>query len=123
MSEKPFVPLIEAQLDPEAVRRLPIFVLALTHGTRVVELPADFARREDHLARAQAEVRAHYARYLEHGPHRALPLVGYRYFPAPDWGFLLGLDGEVRGTFRGRPIEAGMVTKDGEELGFELPGG
>ncbi|WP_456411698.1 hypothetical protein [Oceanithermus sp.] len=121
MSEKTFVPLIEGRLDPEVEGRTPIFILALTHGTRVVALPPDFAARDDHLGRAQALVRAHHERYLKSGPHEGLPIVGYRYFPVPDWGFELGVDGALLGTLQGRPIEAGFSLASGERVGFALP--
>jgi len=121
MNEVRFVPLIEGRLDPEAERRVPIFILALTHPTRVVRLDPEFAKRDDHLGRAQALVRAHHERYLKSGPHAGLPIVGYRYFPAPDWGFELGVDGALLGTFQGRPIEAGFSLAGGEPLRFVLP--
>jgi hypothetical protein len=120
MRESRFVPLIEAQLDPEAERRMSVVILAITHGTRVVRLPASFTDRDDHLARAQDEARRHRARYRQGGLSKALPIVGYRYFAAPDWGYALGLDGEVLGTFRGRPVQAGVRTADGEEITFAL---
>ena len=121
MKENRFVPLIEAQLDPEVERRMSVTILALTHGTRVVRLSPSFPSRDDHLARAQDEARRHRARYRQSGFCASLPIVGYRYFPAPDWGYALGLDGELRGTFRGRPVQAGFRTAGGEELTFTLP--
>ncbi len=121
MKESRFVPLIEAQLDPEVERRMSVTILAVTHGTRVVLLPADFPGRDDHLARAQDEARRHRARYRQSGFCASLPIVGYRYFPAPDWGYALGLDGELRGVFRGRPIQAGFRTLGGEEIALALP--
>lgn len=121
MDEKKFVPLIEGQLDPEAERRTSITILALTHPARVVRLDADFAERDDHLRRAQEEVRAHFERYQMRGPQKFLPIVAYRYFPAPDWGYLISTAGEVLGTFRGRPIRAGVVVEGGVEIGYGLP--
>ena len=121
MKESRFVPLIEAQLDPEVERRMSVTILAVTHGTRVVLLPADFPGRDDHLARAQDEARRHRARYRQSGFCASLPIVGYRYFPALDWGYALGLDGELRGVFRGRPIQAGFRTLGGEEITLALP--
>ncbi|WP_287371333.1 hypothetical protein [Oceanithermus sp.] len=121
MKESRFVPLIEAQLDPEVERRMSVTILAVTHGTRVVRLPADFPGRDDHLARAQDEARRHRARYRQSGFCASLPIVGYRYFPAPDWGYALGPDGGLRGVFRGRPIQAGFRTLGGEEITLALP--
>ncbi|WP_293179215.1 hypothetical protein [Oceanithermus sp.] len=121
MKEHRFVPLIEAQLDPEVERRMSVTILALTHGTRAVHLAPDFPSRDDHLARAQDEVRRHHARYRQSGLCASLPVVGYRYFPAPGWGFALGLDGELRDVFRGRPIQAGFCTAGGEEIALTLP--
>jgi len=86
MNPKTFVPLVEGRLDPEAEGRTPFFILALTHGTRVVALPPGFAARDDHLDRAQALVRAPRTlpekQSAQRSAHRRLQLL-----PGPRLGF------------------------------------
>ncbi|WP_457631644.1 hypothetical protein [Oceanithermus sp.] len=117
MSESMFkTPLIEAELDPRVT--LPVFIKALTHGARVIELPADFAERPDHLERARQLAAKHWRRYQQEGRHKNFPLLYYKYIVTPGHSYRISLDGRITGRFNDRPVAAFVKTEDGERFTF-----
>ncbi len=119
MNESIFqTPLIEAVLDPEC--RMPIFIKALTHGTRVIKLPQGFPDRPDALDEVRRLVRDHWARYRERGLDRNFPILHYAYMPRPGRSVRLTPEGELIGAFSDRPTQAGLRLASGRWITFTL---
>ena len=114
MNESLFrTPLIEARMTADVT--MPIFIKALTQGSRVVELPSDFAGRPDHLERAAEIVRKHYRGYKFHD---SMPLAYYAYIVSPGRSYRFTTGGRVIGSFHDQPTVAYMQTKDGKRFTF-----
>jgi len=114
MSESPFrTPLIEGRLSKEVT--LPIFIRALTQGTRVILLPTGFGEAPDHLERAAEIVREHGQNY----PHQEyLPVDHYAYIVAPGHSYRFTPEGVLIGRFYDHPTVAFVQTKGGKRFTF-----
>jgi len=114
MNESLFrTPLIEARMTADVT--MPNFIKALTQGTRVVELPPDFASQPDQLERAAEIVRQHHREYKFHD---AMPLAYYTYIASPGRSYRFTTGGRLIGSFHDQPIVAYVQTKDGKRFTF-----
>ncbi len=119
MNKTPFrTPLIEAVLDPGC--RMPVFIKALTHGTRVIELPQDFPDGPGAFEEVRRLVRDHWARYRARGLDQSLPILHYAYMPRPGRSVRLTPGGELIGAFSDRPTQAGLKLTGGRWITFIL---
>ncbi len=101
MNDRDFEPLIEGELLSD--NGYPIFVKALTHGTRVVRLPKGFVDQSDHLHQARHLVIAHQKGYMESSHGRAFPIRYYLYFTSPTRSTRISVTGQVLGSFNDIP--------------------
>ena len=114
MSEPLFrTPLIEGVMAESVT--MSIFIKALTQGTRVIGLPADFADRPDHLERAAELVREHHGRYRLHD---SMPLAYYTYIVSPGHSYRFSTEGRLLGCFHDHPTIAYVETEDGGRFTF-----
>jgi len=114
MSEPLFPnPLIEGRMNRGVT--MPVFIKALTQGSRLVELPPDFASRPDHLERAAEVVREHFYQYKF---HESMPLAYYAYIIVPGNSYRFSTAGRLLGEFYDHPIVAYMQTKNGKKFSF-----
>jgi len=114
MSESLFrTPLIEGRMAPSVT--VAIIIRALTQGTRVIELPLDFAAQPDHLERAAELVRQHWRNYRL---HEIMPLEYYAYIISPGHSYRFTPAGELLGRFYDHPTIAYAQTEDGQKFTF-----
>jgi len=114
MNESLFrTPLIEARMTAGVT--MPIFIKALTQGSRVIELPSDFAAQPDQLERAAEIVRRHYREYKFHD---SMPLAYYAYIASPGRSYRFTSDGRIIGRFHDQPTVAYVQTKGGKRFTF-----
>jgi len=106
-------PLIEGRMAKSVT--MPVFIKALTQGSRVIGLPSDFATRPDHLERAAKIVRRHWRNYRL---HEAMPLEYYAYIVSPGSSYRFTPTGELIGRFYDHPTIAYVQTKNGSKFTF-----
>ncbi len=119
MSEKKFVPLIEAVLDEKRCK-MPIFIKGLTYGSRLIRLEPGFAEHPRHLERAARLVRYHARRYQESGMAKSLPITYYAYILEPGRSARFDFEGNLLGWFADEPARGGFYLADGTSLTFKL---
>ena len=101
MNDRDFEPLIEGELLSDNGH--PVFVKALTHGTRVVRLPRGFVDQRDHLHHARQLVIAHHRMYENESLARVFPIQHYVYFTSPRRSIRISTAGRVIGIFEDIP--------------------
>ncbi len=101
MNDRDFEPLIEGELLSDNGH--PIFVKALTHGTRVVRLPRGFVDQSDHLHEVRRLVTAHHRKYVKTSLARTFPIQHYVYFASPKRSVRISVTGQVLGSFNDIP--------------------
>ena len=97
MNDRYFEPLIEGALSTDNGH--PIFLKALTYGTRVVRLPRGFVDQSDHLHEARHLVIAHQKAYIESSYARAFPIQHYVYYTSRKRSLRISVTGQVLGSF------------------------
>ncbi len=101
MIDRDFEPLIEGELLSDNAH--PIFLKALTYGSRVVRLPRGFVDQSDHLNKARHLVIAHQKGYVQSSHTRAFPIQHYVYFTSRKRSVRISVTGQVLGAFNDIP--------------------
>ncbi len=120
MNHRYFEPLIEGSLFSNNGH--PIFVKALTYGSRVIRLLAGFTEQRDHLHQARCLVIAHQKKYVQSSHVRAFPIQYYAYFTSATRSVRISVTGQVLGIFEDIPANPsfGITTADGKKRNYEI---
>ena len=101
MNDRYFEPLIEGALSADNGH--PIFLKALTYGTRVVRLPRGFVDQSDHLHKARHLVISHHREYVQRTLAESFPIRYYVYFTSATRSLRISVTGQVLGFYNDIP--------------------
>ena len=120
MNDRDFEPHIEGVLSSDNDH--PVFVKALTHGTRVVRLPRGFVDQSDHLNKARHLVITHHRKYMQRTLAEKFPICFYKYMTTATRSVRISVDGRVLGIFKDVPANPsfGITTADGKTRMYKI---